>query len=451
MTDAPREPQRRPVKRTWSGLYVPDWYEESPEADVSSLSQEDFETQLDGLETFRTNPDVRCVWEFDPSRGPLPGLSFPPGATCIAGSDAWIVCPYVPGKIIIHSPIALSAGRFSFGITHGVLFDSNLYDLIVRFVELPEQLSAQSTKGIRNLIEALVTRRYDYQLMPYVLEALAKNPCERGYEYAFRGTRAILKLHTMDKEYFRATGTVRSDPDRLRDYESDFGTTDLDLIAQAQLEPYQGFSKTPLEVSLTLLAMIEMVLIQRVSKPSSGFDAKFAAFDEFLFGELGLIKGSFRNMGILCFSGKLDRWIRVQANSNTEKALALLSNCAWDLYLGNIYQQILAESPETQPTLCHFCTRERELAYLLSVSQLRALKVLKKGGPIPFFEVDFSFYRDAIGDGWERSLLLADRRMEGFLEQRQTGSLQTVDKDRIPAMLGRSIQKFREAIGRKDS
>lgn len=447
------EEQRRNqnLRRTWTGLYVPDDYEEAPEPNVLPLDQDEFEKQVDGLAFFEANPQIRCIWEFDTSEGPLQGLSFPPGETQIAGTDYWIVCPFEPGKLVIHSPSVLRAGRFHYQLSHGVLFDSNLYDRIVQFVNAPKDLATDEVEAIRSLLEALVVRKYDYQLMPYIIESLAKNGPELGYEYARRGVRAILALHMMDKAYFLATGSLREDPEVLRYYEAEFGTTDRGRIVEAQLEPYMSRPQTPFAVAANLSAMIEMVLIRRCRMPTRSFDAQWAAFDAFMFDRFGIFAGRLRTVAIFYFAGRLDRWIRTQKDSRPDRALDALTNCAWDLFLGNLPEQILAHSPESEPRLSHFCTREAELASLLSVSLIKAIRVASDGGVLPYLSTSEDLLRSVIGAESRRSMTLADQRSRKFVDARDAGTVKRVEAQGVEMLLEEQKTEFMSSVGRSRS
>ncbi len=436
------------VRRTWTGLYVPNWYDESSEPDISPLDAEAYETQLDALAQFEAHPEIRCIWEFDLSQGPLQGLSFAPGATQIRGTDYWIVCPFVPGKLFIHSPVVSRAGRFQYALSHTVLFDSNIYSRIVRFVERPELLSAAEERGVRTLLETLIVRKYDYQLMPYMIESFAKKVNEFTYDYARRGTRAILSLHMMDKEHFLATGSVRPDPGALSAYEVRFGTTDLDSIVTDQLQGYVNPPPTPIPVTIFTIVLLKMVLIRRCLIPTRSFDAQWSAFDDFFFSRLGIYSGQARTMALFYFSGKLDHWIKTQQNSDPEQALDLLTNSAWDLYLGSLPQHVLAHSPESEPVLCHFCTREAELAELLSASLIQALRVSKTGGFVPFLNISTDLLHSAIGPGSQKSLALADERAARFLKERESGTTRRIDENSLSVLVTEVKAMFRALLGR---
>ena len=161
------------MKRTWTGLFAPDWYRGSTEPDLSPFRPTDYMTQLEGLDFFRQRPELRVIWEFDSDEGELQGLSFENVAE-IARSGFRVITPFANGKLIVHSPIALQAGTFHFGIMHTVLFDSNVYNLLVRFAEGSAAIPSSEAAATRALLEWLIVRKYDYQLMPYAIEMLPK-------------------------------------------------------------------------------------------------------------------------------------------------------------------------------------------------------------------------------------------------------------------------------------
>ena len=304
--------------------------------------------------------------------------------------------------------------------------------------------------SVRRLLEFVIVRKYDYQLLPYVVESFAKNLPERGREYAFRGTRAILQLHTMDKDHFRATGLVRLDPHILEDYQKDFGTTDLDQIVAAQLAHYAAFTETPPEVTLSLICLLKMVTIHRGTMPTRDFDAQWKAFDDFVFGRLGAYAGSMRLVALFYFAGKLDGWIRTHRNSNSEAAVDALSRCAWDFYLATVVpQRVLAESPEEKIVpLCHFCSRDQELASVLSLSLLQMLTVRSDGGLRPYFTIDLDRIRAAVGANADVWLTHADERAMHFIESREAGQIKRIEWNKVDSLLAEVTEEFHSEIGR---
>jgi hypothetical protein len=430
-----------------SGLYVPDSYVEAQPVDIGPLGQSDYETQLDGLAFFASNPDIRCIWEFDESRGELPGLSLNSGVNIVPGTRYRIVCSFAPGRLIIHSPVALKAGRFNYALAHSVLFDSNVYNQVVRLVEDRDKLTAAERHEVQTLVEFIISRRYDYQLMPYVIESLAKKTTNTTDEYVLRGIRAILSLHVMDKEHFQATGEIRTSPLRVQAYEPEFGTTNLDEIARLQLSPYaETIVATPVEVTLNLIALQKMVLIRRCEMPQRQLSAQWAAFDEFFFYKVGIFSAQIRKLALLYFSGKLDGWIKVQRSSKPADAASLLLNSAWDLYLGSLPLHILAHSPESQPSICHFCTREAGLAELLSTSQIRMIRVSQTGAILQYLDIEKDLLLDAVG-GEKKVLLSADARTRRFLADRDAGTVRRADHSAIEELATTTNRAFLDAIG----
>lgn len=404
-------------KSTWTGLIIPSHHESTDETHIGPLSSDQHEIQLDGLAYFEREPAVRCIWQFDEDRGETPGSSFEPGVNHVPGTDYFIISSFAPGRLVIHSPIALRAGTFQFNIAHGVLFDSNIYSRITRFVNC-DGLDAAEHEATRRLIEAIVARRYDFQMLPYVVESFCVNSVSVGVRYAQQATKAILKLHLMNRELFLATGQIGIDPHRLEIYGDTFGTTKLDDIVDAQLEPYRVFTKAPSEVNLWLCSLMKMVLIRRIELPGKHISKQFAAFDDYMFNRLGMVSSKHRFMALFYFGGLLDKWIKVQRNSIGLRSLELLYNSAWDIYLGRLPDQILAGSPETHPSLTYFCTRERELATYLASSQTYMLTAMKHGGFKAFDTYDNDLIINAAGSNYAKVFVEANERMEVFLRKR---------------------------------
>ena len=435
------------MRRNRQGLFVPRWYPESELPDVGPLTADEYQAQVDGLKFFRDNPDVVRIWEFRSQDGDLQGLSHPEGITQIPTTDSWMFCPFVQGRLILHSPRALQAGITTLGIAHSVLFDSNLYDWVVRFVESPDKMDASDRDAVRTLIGFLISRNYDYQLLPYAVESIARASGAQWSEYAFRGLRAILRLHTMNRRHFLLFGDIRPDDSILAEYEREFGTVDLDKIVSAQLEPYNITSHRHPAVDLNWMCLLKMVIIRRATFRTSGLDAQWAAFDDFIFCRLGFYAATLRFIALFYFAGKLDAWIRPQRGSNPERASGALLSCAWDLHLASIPQHILAESPEHEATISHFCTRDRALTSVLSLSLIQMIAVLSGGGFRPYLSIDVDAIRVAIGARGERSLTLADARTRHFLDRRMSGGQKIITPEESAKLLRDVLEEFRSTIG----
>jgi hypothetical protein len=438
------EPDGRSYKRSWTGLHVPgDYAGKSSEPAIGPLRPEEYEIQLRGLADFAAHPELRCIWQFDPNEGELLGGSFQPGVNRLPDTDYLIVNGFAPGNLVIHSPEVLRGGRYRFAITHGVLFDSNIYNRIIQFVNQPERMAPAEYQGTKRLLEAVIARGYDHQMMPYVLECLCNNPAEEGWRFAFSVMKAILRLHMMNREAFRASGAIEIDAELLSVYRERFRTTDFDEIVEAQLAPYAEV-REPFQVKLFLVALLAMVGIRRFTHAMKAIRHQFAAFDDFVFGRLGFVSSEIRNLALFYFGGRLDKWIRVQQNSRGSKALELLTNSAWDLALGRLPRQLLAESPEEQPSISYFCTLEAELASYLGTSLTAILRVRKNGGFASIDHYDEALIFEAAGPDAEKVLMEADRRASDFLKLRSEGNVNRIDNSNIEDLLAEVTESFLE-------
>lgn len=438
------EPDGRSYKRSWTGLHVPgDYAGMSSEPALGSLRPEEYEIQLRGLADFAAHPELHCIWQFDPNEGELLGGSFKPGVNRLPDTDYLIVNSFAPGNLVIHSPVVLRAGRFRFAITHGILFDSNIYNRIVQFVNYPERMTAAEYQGTKRLLEAVIARGYDYQMLPYILECLCNNSPQIGRRFAFDAMKALLRLHMMNSETFRASGAIEIDAELLSGYKERFGTTNVDEIVEAQLAPYAAVHE-PLHVKLYLIALLTMVGIRRFTHARKAIRYQFAAFDDFIFECFGTISIEIRTLALYYFGGRLDKWIKVQQNSRGTKALELLTNSAWDLQLGRLPRQLLAESPEKQPSLAYFCTLEAELASYLGSSVTTMLRVRKNGGFTSFDSYDEASIFDAAGPNAAKVLMEADERATAFLKRRSEGHVNRVDDSNVDELLAEMTASFLE-------
>jgi hypothetical protein len=435
------------VDRRFSGLYVPSHASSDEHDPLRPWSADDYAAQLEGLRFFADHPDIHCIWEFRPAEGSLPGLALEPGSGRLGGTDYWLVCPFVDGKLVIHSPVALHAGNFHFALSHSVLFDSNLYARIVRFVNEPELLTKDERTGVVRLLNALIVRRYDFQMLPYIVESVAMNTFTGSYAYAHRAMKAVLQLHMMDRERFRSNESIVRDEGLAEQYAREFGTSDLDEIAAHQLEPYRQHEHVPSMVTVNLVALMKMVLIRKAEMPRKGPAAQWAAFDDFMFGTFGIHAATLRFLALSYFAGVLDGWIRIQRGSSVEKAIEDLENSAWDLFLAALPQQILAGSPPEHATICHFCTREAELARFVGTFQVVMLRVFADRRFHPFIAYDFGPLKHALGEERvEKLLVTGDGRIGSFLRTR-SDARPALDESTLLAVLESTRSAFLTAIG----
>jgi hypothetical protein len=228
---------------------------------------------------------------------------------------------------------------------------------------------------------------------------------------------------------------------------------DLDQIAAHQLEPYRRHEHVPSAVAINHIAIMKMVLIRRVEMPRKGPAAQWAAFDEFMFEMFGVHAATLRFLALFYFAGVLDGWIRVQRGSSAQKAMAELENSAWDLFLAALPQQILAGSPPEHANLCHFCTREAELARFVGTCfvgtfQIVMLRVFADGGVHPFIAYDFSPLDQTLGhETAQRTLTAGNARLDAFLRSRAAPRTAALSEPTLLSMLENAKVAFMAAIG----
>jgi hypothetical protein len=95
-----------------------------------------------------------------------------------------------------------------------------------------------------------------------------------------------------------------------------------------------------------------------------------------------------RVLALYYFAGLLDRFIRVQVGGAQGKQLKNIRNCAWDIWLSTLPEQLLASSEEPTATTYFFGTRERGLAEFVLAEATRAVIVEHSGKHFPIRDID---------------------------------------------------------------
>jgi hypothetical protein len=399
------------------------------------------------LAFFGARPELARIWEFDRSGHASPGPTFPKRIYQIPEATIWIIDPFAAGKLILHSRQMLEAGIATLQVRRGVFFDSNMYDLILRFVEERHKLVDSEAQGAKRLIESLVALQYDFQFLPYNVEQFQKNDRAKAIEYASRITHAVLRLHTMDQQQFRATGRIVLDHDRLAPYERHFGTTDFDEIVASQIEPATLLaSEPPAAVRLHLACLMRMVQIRKVELSRGSPQRQAAQFDDFVHHRIGAQLATMRIVALFYFGGYLDTFIRLQRGQRIAKMLGDLQNCAWDLYLASLPIKILAECDEPKAELYSFCTREAGLANVLGISAVRHV-IVGTSAYSPAVEIDDGALREAFPDAGTALLDEVAQRASEHLRHRVAGEVVPLSPSQVDELCVDVQSTFLKAMG----
>lgn len=147
-----------------------------------------------------------------------------------------------------HQPILLNYEAFTSEICipfrPTAILDSNVVNYLHQYVSSKSALESHRREVIADLLRFLVAKGLDYNPFFYYLEGATKGEQQEMLGYAREVSESILRLHTMDKEQFLATGNIVIDPELLALYATEYEATTIEEItpryaqAMARSDPH---------------------------------------------------------------------------------------------------------------------------------------------------------------------------------------------------------------------
>jgi hypothetical protein len=264
----------------------------------------------------------------------------------------------------------LTNKKLEFQVFGCTLLDSNVVDAIDRRV-----LGGKISDGVEGLIRFISSNGWDINPMFYYLEHFAKSPLADFEPNALRRTRALLKIHAMDDKHFLETGEIKSHPEAVEYYTSTYKVKSMDEVAEARVAEFiskQHRRDLQETVEAIQIALIKMVLIQKMEIPKASPLEKYEEFRRFLVEDLGILLAREAHFAVHYFCDRAGAMLGIQSNTKFQRALEIIRSTSWDLLFLRVPEMSLTGAP-TLMSVSYIATHEKrlqELARLYTVGHI---------------------------------------------------------------------------------
>lgn len=287
----------------------------------------------------------------------------------------------------------LSSGKIAFRMYPSAVLDSNVLDAISKRVS-----GTLVSDGLEDFLCFVTEKGWDFSPVFYLMEHFAKSPRHDFLPNAIRRTEALLRLHTMDEERFLATGKIAPNPMAVEHYTSEAGARTLREVAEDRVESFtRDYGRhAPNEIiEATRIALIKMILIQKLEHPKASPARKHEEFIRFLRKDLGIMLAREAHLALHYFCDLTGKLLGIQSSTPVEKALGIVRSTAWDIFLLRFPEVLFSESP---PELCiaYVATHEKRLQELARLLTIERIHGNGSGGLQPVVSYDPSRIPEAV-------------------------------------------------------
>lgn len=287
----------------------------------------------------------------------------------------------------------LTEGTISFGLYPSALLDSNVLDLVDKFVQKKE-----TTDGFSAFLKFLTEKGWDFSPMFYYMEHYAKSSLENFLPNAIRRTESIMTLHSMNEKHFLETGKIIPNPEAVNHYIEQYGVTTLKDAAKKRVESFvSSYNKEALTQMLESIevALMKMVLIRKSSMAKSTSVDQYKGFIQFLQNDLEIILGREAHLALHYFCDNAGKLLGIQSTTPYKKALSIIKSTSWDLYLLRM-PEILFESSPNEMCIAYIATQEKRLQQLARLYTVERIICSDDKGIVPFISYNLRDIPEAI-------------------------------------------------------
>jgi len=348
-------------------------------------------------EYFMTTGDQESrVWVFEDdvlSKFPLRQFS--------CGNEAFriqIIDPFAGRHplLVNHETLSREEVRIPFRPT--VILDSNIVAYLHQFVTMQPILDSERRRTVEEFLKYVVRNRLDYNPFFYYMEGASRpGPLSRQSYSAF--SESILRLHTMNDEYFLAYGQIRTNPRVLDKYRQEFSVNSFAELAECYAKRMVQPTDVRMEWTSKLgyAALMKAGLIHKTVK--RGIIAKYVELRDFMENVFNVALGRERIFALEYFAGGFDEALPIQRGANPERVLNRIRATAWDLQLLQLPEAMLVADTEEGVYLSCIASADKALCKVARAYRVEAVMAWapKIHVPIPVISCDLSVLSDDIG------------------------------------------------------
>ena len=290
------------------------------------------------------------------------------------------------------------SGELTIPFRPSVILDSNIVSYLNQFVIKRQALQPARRRVIERFLKFVIGNGLDFNPFFYYIEGVLENKQPSHASY-LSSSESMLRLHTMDGQYFLSCGEIRIDPRLLDLYKQEYGADAIPQMAEKFTRNMIAPSDFRIEwiVKLTYAAIMKTALIHKNSKRE--ILGKYSELQDFMENTFNIALGRERIMAIEYFAGGFDDAIPVQRGANPERALARLRSTARDLLLLYLPEIMLVAKMQDGVCVSSITTADRALARIAKASRIDAVMAWAPDTetPLPVLSTNLSAMKAYLG------------------------------------------------------
>ncbi|WP_419785407.1 hypothetical protein [Pseudodesulfovibrio sp.] len=289
-------------------------------------------------------------------------------------------------------------GHFTFEIFPSVILDSHVAFHLHSYLSVPNPTNPSMHTCTHSFLNHLVETGYDYNPIFYIIESYRKSSEEDFWRNTPPVIESILKLQSMDSDYFKEKSSVRIDARLEEELFHKYEATSFSECSRKLVGRIQSNLPTVDPVSLTYACLIKMVLIKH--KDKKGVIDKLERFESFMTDQLGLRLAYEHNLALYYFANLAGRFVNIQPNMKLTKAISSAYSTAWDLFLLRLPMDLLTVSNLPEISMGYIASCEHKLIEFGQLMTIDAKFCYSKTNEVnqPVFNFDLSEIQKEIGE-----------------------------------------------------
>jgi hypothetical protein len=240
-------------------------------------------------------------------------------------------------------------------------------------------------------------------------------------------TKACLRLNSMDRARFAATGEIALDPEAVEGLVREYGSADFDAIAEIVFAsvPHTGVERIAYG---PYAALLKIATIAKVT-PYRDFEGRIDQLLKFFEVELGAILSIELIAATMYFTNQIGSFLPMDRKGPVAEKLQRLRAAAWDLYLLRMPAAFIAESDESLVRLPFIVSNDGALLKIAQFIDFAGVVSLPGEAPLPGIFIDPLAIAKAVPPGFEaaqEAIVGTMRRRTGDEARLSGGELRTL-------------------------
>jgi hypothetical protein len=326
-------------------------------------------------------------------------------------AKCYLIDPYRGRRAFLINNEFVQKGEISFHAYACAVMDSNLANQVHAVAH-----GGKVNDGFHDLLVFLKRNRWDFSLQFYYIEHYCKSRSSADFAHNARArTTALLHLFSMDREMFLERGLIRPYVPAVEHYLQKHNASTLEEASAKVVNEFMcSYQKNQMReiVAATEIALMRMVLLEKFELRNVSPEAKVDAFRTFLVRDMEILLAEEAHFALHYFHGKAGTLLGIQSNTPVERALAIVSSTAWDMFLLRFYYQFFSEDPK-ELRVVYMATQEKTLASIAKLYSVAALYGDDRGRVFPVVGYDTSALPAGVllSDSMPRAPLTTPRRV----------------------------------------